>query len=83
MKKLVLLAVAAAASIAVIGPAAAQVSVGVGPHGAGVRVGEPHRGYDRGYHRDRYAYRSHCRTERVTVEGRHGRVVTKTRRICN
>ena len=80
MKKFVLIA-AFAASIAAIGPAAAQVAVGIGPGGAGVSIGEPHRGYDRGYRRDRYV--SRCRTERVTVEGRHGRVVTRTRRICN
>jgi hypothetical protein len=82
MKKFFLIA-AAVASIAATAPAAAQVAVGVGPGGASVRVGEPHRGYDRGYHRDRYAYRSHCRTERVTIEGRHGRTIVKTRRICD
>ena len=79
--KLLLIA-AAAATIAATVPAAAQVAVGVGPGGAAVRVGEPHR--DWRYHdRDRYAYRSHCRTERVTIEGRHGRVIVKTRRICD
>ena len=80
--KTVLLAVAAVMIAATV-PAAAQVAVGVGPGGAAVRIGEPHRGYDRGYHRDRYAYRSHCRTERVVIQGRHGRTIVKTRRICN
>ena len=81
MRNLLLIAAAAASIAATVVPASAQVAIGVGPNGAAVRVGEPHREGWRGH--DRYAYRSHCRTERFTVEGRHGRMIVKTRRICD
>ncbi len=78
MKTLLIIA-AAAASIAATMPASAQVAVGVGPNGAAVRVGEPHRDM----RRDRYVERRHCRTISERIEGRHGRVIVKTRRICD
>jgi hypothetical protein len=86
MKKLLLIA-AAVASLAVAVPvttqtASAQVAVGVGPGGVGVRVGEPRR-YDRGYRRERYVERRRCTVVRERIEGRHGRVIVQTRRICN
>lgn len=80
--KLILIAVAAA-TIAATVPAAAQVAVGVGPGGASVRVGEPHRDYRDGWrHRDRYAERSHCRTIRERIVTPRGRVIYKSTRVC-
>ena len=83
MKKL-LLAAAAVLSLSAVSvpasvtPASAQVAVGVGPGGVGVRVGEGRRGY-----RERYVERRRCTTVRERIEGRHGRVIVRTRRICN
>ena len=71
MKKLLLIALAAA-SFAVTVPASAQVVIREGRDGASVRVGG-----DRGYHRDR-----HCRTITERREGRHGRMIVTTRRVC-
>jgi len=82
--KFVLIAAAAATIAAASIPAAAQVAVGVGPGGASVRVGEPHRDYRDGrYHsRDRYAYGSHCRTIRERIVTPRGRVIYKSTRVC-
>ena len=82
--KSILIAVAAATIAAATVPAAAQVAVGVGPGGASVRVGEPHRDYrDSGWrHRDRYAERSRCRTIRERIVTPRGRVIYKSTRVC-
>ena len=58
---------------------AAQVAVGVGPGGASVRVGEPHRHW---HERDRYVYRDHCRTVRERIVTPSGRVIYKSTRVC-
>jgi hypothetical protein len=82
MKQLLFVA-AAAAAISFAIPASAQVSVGVGERGVGVRIGEPgyvHR--DRGW-RHRHVYgASNCRTIRERIIRPSGRVVFKTTRVC-
>lgn len=82
---------AAAAALAIAGasaltPANAQgVGVQVGPVGVGVGAG-PY--WDDGYHhrywhgRD-YAYASDCRVIRERIETPSGRMIVKTRRICD
>ena len=74
MKKLLLIALAAASFAATV-PASAQVVIREGRDGASVRIG------DRGYHRDRHMERR-CRTVTERREGRHGRMVVVTRRVC-
>jgi hypothetical protein len=74
-----LMLLAAAGTLAVASPAAAQVGIYAGPGGVEVGVGSP------GYHRQGYRgyARRDCRTERVEVVRPNGRVIVKTRRICN
>ncbi len=64
----------AAAVGALAGPAMAdEVGVRVGPVGAGVTVGESHRGYDRDRVRERTVIREHEPRERTTIIKRdHG-----------
>ena len=83
MKKLILIA-AAAAAVSFAVPASAQVVVRGGDHGVAVRVGPSHHhGYhrDRGYHRGHYA-RSHCRVIKSRTVTPSGRVIVKTRQVC-
>ena len=75
MKKLLLIALAAASFAATV-PASAQVVVRECRDGASVRIGG-----DRGYNRDRHMERR-CRTVTERREGRHGRMVVVTRRVC-
>jgi len=81
MKKLLLIALAAASFAATV-PASAQVVIREGRDGASVRIGGD-RGYhrDRDYRRDRHMERR-CRTVTERREGRHGRMIVTTRRIC-
>lgn len=84
MKK-IMFVLAAAGTMAVAAPAVAQVGIYAGPGGVEVGVGGP-RHYDHGY---RHGYRTYgyarrdCRTERVEVQRPNGRVIIKTRRICD
>ena len=82
MKKLLLIAAAIcsiAATVPVVStPASAQVVVGAGPGGVGVRVGERHRGY----YRDRYVQRPRCRTIRERIVTPRGRVIYRSTRVC-
>lgn len=83
MKKFMIV-LAAAGAVAAASPALAQVRVEAGPGGVEVGVGGS-RHYDRDYHRGwRHGYaRRDCRTERVEVTRPNGRVIVKTRRICD
>jgi len=88
MKKL-LLGLTAAAALGVAAPASAQVYLGAGPGGVEVGVGGP-RHYDRDYrygHRYRPAYRAYahddCRTIRSRTVTPSGRVVVRTRQVCD
>lgn len=78
MKKFLMIAAAAAtfatmSSVGFSDPASAQVVIREGRGGGvAVRVGEGRRWH-----------RPHCRTITERIEGRRGRVIVKTRRICN
>jgi hypothetical protein len=87
MKRIFIAAAALAISgAAVMTPANAQgVGVQVGPVGVGVGAG-PY--WDDGYHHrywhgDSYGYASGCRVIRERVETPNGRMIVKTRRICD
>lgn len=76
-------------------PASAQFYAGAGPGGAGVQVGPFGAGvgpaygwhdryYDDGYATDGYyASRSGCRVVRERTETPSGRMIIRTRRICD
>ena len=82
MKKLILIA-AAAAAVTFAVPASAQVVVRGGDNGVAVRVGPGHHHHSqrhRGY-RGHYA-RGHCRVIKSRTVTPSGRVIVKTRRVC-
>ena len=88
MRKL-LIGLTAAAALGVAVPASAQVYLGAGPGGVEVGVGGA-RHYDRDYpygHRYRPGYRAYayddCRTIRSRTVTPSGRVIVKTRRVCD
>ena len=84
MKRIFLaVAVFGIAGAAALSPANAQgVGVQVGPVGAGVGVG-PYDGYHHRHWRD-YGYAaSECRVIRERTETPSGRVIVRTRRICD
>jgi hypothetical protein len=92
MKKLVFVAAALAAVILAIPastiPASAQVSVGVGERGVGVRIGELGYRERSDYRGDGYRHRraygaANCRTIREKIVTPRGRVIYKTQRICD
>jgi hypothetical protein len=81
MKKLFVL-VAAAATLGLAAPAAAQVVIRGGDDGVKVRVGSSHdRGWHRGHYRRHYAY-ERCRVVKTRTVRPNGTVVVKTRRVC-
>lgn len=87
MKRIFLAAAALAISgAAALTPANAQgVGVQVGPVGVGVDAG-PNR--DDGYHHrhwrgDSYGYASECRVIRERTQTPSGRVIVRSRRICD
>jgi hypothetical protein len=90
MRKLAIAAAAAGALVAAV-PASAQVYLGADPGGAGVQVGPFGFGvgprYDyryRGYGPDYYAYgAADCRVVRERIQTPSGRMIIKTRRICD
>jgi hypothetical protein len=90
MKKF-LIAVSAAAIVMVTVPASAQFYLGADPGGVGVQVGPFEAGVGPRYMgRDRYytdgyaAYgRGDCRVIRERIETPSGRVIFRTRRICD
>jgi hypothetical protein len=90
MRKLAIAAAAAGALVAAV-PASAQVYLGADPGGAGVQVGPFGFGvgprYDyryRGYGPDYYAYgAADCRVVRERIRTPSGRMIIKTRRICD
>lgn len=91
MRKL-LIGLTAAAALGVAAPASAQVYFGAGPGGVEVGVGGP-RYYDdddryRYGYRHRPAYRAYaygddCRVIRSRVETPSGRVIVRTRQVCD
>ena len=79
MKKL-LIVLAAAAALGAAAPASAQgVGVQVGPFGFG--VGPDYWGYRHYY--DPYAYGGDCRTIRERIVTPSGRVILRTREVCD
>jgi len=93
MKKL-LIGIAAAGAMFVAAPASAQVYFGADPGGVGVQVGpvgagvgprymDDRRHYHGRAYRDSYARGGDCRTIRSKTTTPSGRVVIKTRRVCN
>jgi hypothetical protein len=81
MKKFLLIA-AASLTLAATVPASAQVYFGAGPGGVG--VGDPDYGWRHHYWRDSYAYdRDDCRVIRQRIIMPSGRVIYRTRQICD
>lgn len=90
MRRLLFAAAGAAALVAAV-PASAQVYLGADPGGAGVQVGPfgfgagprydyRYRDYGPGY----YAYgAADCRVVRERIHTPGGRMIIKTRRICD
>jgi hypothetical protein len=89
--KILLVATALTAAVVVATPASAQFYAGAGPGGVGVEVGPfgagvgPRYGWrDRPYTNGYYAHGSaDCRMVRERIETPSGRVIFKTRRICD
>ena len=89
--KTLLVATALAASLVAVTPASAQFYAGAGPGGVGVEVGPfgvgvgPRYGWrDRHYTNGYHAYGSaDCRVVRERVETPSGRLIFRTRRICD
>ena len=90
--KILLAATALTAALVAATPATAQFYAGAGPGGVGVEVGPfgvgvgPRYGWHDGPYTDGYyAYRSggDCRVVRERTETPSGRVIVKTRRICD
>ena len=77
---------AALLTLAVASPAGAQVYLDAGPGGVEVGVGSPNYGWR---HRDRYYrnyrddYASDCRVIRERIVTPSGRVIVRTRQICD
>jgi hypothetical protein len=77
-------ALIAGGMIAGSAPAKAQVYFDAGPGGVGVGVGDPDYRWRHRHWRDRYdAYATDCRVIRERVETPSGRVIYRTRRICD
>jgi hypothetical protein len=90
MMKTLLVATALTAAVVVATPASAQFYAGAGPGGVGVEVGPFGAGVgprydwrDRPYTDGYYAASADCRTVRERIETPSGRVIFKTRRICD
>ena len=89
--KILLAATALTAALVVVTPASAQFYAGAGPGGVGVEVGPvgvgvgPRYGWrDRRYTEGYGAYGgAGCRMVRERIETPSGRVIFKTRRICD
>ena len=89
--KTLLVAIALTAALVSVEPASAQFYAGAGPGGVGVEVGPlgvgvgPRYGWrDRNYTDGYYAYGSAgCRVVRERVETPSGRLIFRTRRICD
>ena len=73
---------AALLTLAVSAPASAQVYLDAGPGGVGVGVGDPDYNWR---HRHRYYndYASDCRVIRERIETPSGRVIYRTRKVCD
>jgi hypothetical protein len=84
--KRILLAVSALAiaGAAALTPANAQgVGVQVGPFGAGIGVGPYWNGSYRHRYLDDYAYAGECRLIRERIETPSGRVIFRSRQVCD
>jgi hypothetical protein len=83
MKKFLLIA-AASLTLSATVPASAQVYFGAGPGGVGVGVGDPDYGWRHRHWRDSYAFdRDDCRVIRERVVTPSGRVIYRSRHICD
>jgi len=86
MRKSHFLIGAALLTLAIVPPASAQVYLDAGPGGVEVGVGSPYYGWR---HRDRYyrdyrdSYASDCRVIRQRIVTPSGRVIVRTRQICD
>ena len=81
MKKFLLIA-AASVTLAATVPAGAQVYFGAGPGGVG--VGDPGYGWRHRHWRDSYAFdRDDCRVIRERIVTPSGRVIYRSRHICD
>jgi hypothetical protein len=83
MKKFLLIA-AASLTLAATVPASAQVYFGAGPGGVGVGVGDPDYGWRHRHWRHSYdAYARDCRVIRERIVTPSGRVIYRSREICD
>ncbi len=84
MKKLLLIA-AASVTLATTVPASAQVYFGAGPGGVGVSVGDPDYGWRHRHWRHGYGAfaRGDCRVIRERAVTPYGRVIYRSREICD
>ncbi|MBI3704311.1 MAG: hypothetical protein HY244_10830 [Rhizobiales bacterium] len=75
---------AALLTLAVAAPASAQVYFGAGPGGVGVGIGDPHYN-DWGWRHRHYrgTYASDCRVIRERIETPSGRVIYRSRQVCD
>lgn len=88
--KRILFAAAAVVVLGAIAPANAQVYLGADPGGVGVQVGPlgvgvgPDYWGGHRYWREHYAYAGpECRIVRTRVETPSGRLIWRTRRVCD
>ena len=78
-----LLVLTGAVALAIAAPAAAQVYIGTDGPGVGVRIGpdDHHRRVHRDY--DDSNARGSCREERTRITTDDGRVIYRTKRVCD
>jgi hypothetical protein len=84
MRKVLFAAAATAALVAAV-PASAQVFLGAGPDGAGVRVGPLGAGVGPGWgwrHHGYYAYGADCPLVRERIVTPSGRIIFRMHRAC-
>ena len=74
---------AALLTLAVSSPASAQVYFGAGPGGVGVEIGDPDYGWRHRHYRWRDHYASDCRVIRERIVTPSGRVIYRSRQICD
>jgi hypothetical protein len=75
---------AALLTLAVSAPVNAQVYFGAGPGGVGIGVGDPDYGWRHRHYRNwRDDYASDCRVIRERIVTPSGRVIYRSRQICD
>jgi hypothetical protein len=78
--KALLIGLTTAATLGLAVPASAQVYFGAGPGGVGVGIGAPRYYEPRAYY---YGDDDDCRTVRQRVVTSSGRVIYRTRQVCD